>query len=234
MPLSEKNSQRMINNSLNSKNSNSKKTEKELALAINVVFSLIKNKYKNLLFNYDKTVNINDIVKNIMPKKHIKYHEFLSTSRMSPDGGIISLINNDNIKYPILISEAKTQGTNDKIVFSGQKRQAMGNAIERLGKNVVGFRGLLNDEEIFPFVCFADGCDFYDGSYIVDRVSVIFYFSELNKINLFNYKNLAYGSFFYKEKKWKKKEMIPILLSVAEQSINFYLSKYNNFGDING
>ena len=36
------------------------------------------------------------------------------------------------------------------------------NAIERLGKNVIGFRTALLNEAIFPFVCFGDGCDLKD------------------------------------------------------------------------
>ena len=40
----------------------------------------------------------------------------------------------------ILISEVKSQGTNDAREKEGKSKQAMGNAIERLGKNMIGFR----------------------------------------------------------------------------------------------
>jgi type II restriction enzyme len=227
MSLSEKNSIRMVNSKINTQ---SIVMEKKLCITINKIFNFLVKKYDKCTFIYEKNININNIV-DIMPNKHVEYHTFLKTSRMSPDGGIIYLIDKKNKKYPLLISEAKTQGTNDKRIIEGKKQQSMGNAIERLGKNVIGFRALLNDEEIFPFICFADGCDFFDGSYIVDRVSVIFYFSKLNTVNLYNYKNLAYGSFFYRIQKWEEKQMYPILSEIAEKSINFYFLKYgkNNF-----
>jgi hypothetical protein len=34
----------------------------------------------------------------------------------------------------------KKQGTNDRVITMTGKKQASGNAIERLGKNVIGFR----------------------------------------------------------------------------------------------
>lgn len=54
----------------------------------------------------------------------------------------------------------KNQGTNDRRAREGLPRQAKGNAIERLGKNVIGLRAALMRESIFPFVCFGYGCDF--------------------------------------------------------------------------
>lgn len=67
--------------------------------------------------------------------------------------------------------------------MQGKSKQAKGNAIERLGKNVIGFRAALLKEAIFPFVCFGDGCDFADDSSIVDRVKTIAMFGTLNEIH---------------------------------------------------
>jgi type II restriction enzyme len=59
---------------------------------------------------------------------------------MKPDGGIMFIVDKNNIKYPILITEMKKQGTNDEVIAMTGKAQASGNAIERLGKNVIGLR----------------------------------------------------------------------------------------------
>ncbi|MCQ3807647.1 MAG: hypothetical protein KTV16_10300 [Acidimicrobiia bacterium] len=53
--------------------------------------------------------------------------------------------------------------------MEGKPKQAKGNAIERLGKNVIGFRTAMMNEAIVPFVCFGSGCDFADDSSILDR-----------------------------------------------------------------
>jgi hypothetical protein len=45
--------------------------------------------------------------------------------------------------------------------------------IERLGKNVIGFRTAMLKEDIMPFVCFGYGCDFEEQSSILDRVVTI-------------------------------------------------------------
>ena len=82
------------------------------------------------------------------------------------------------VSYPILISEAKNQGTNDLRLQEGLTKQAKGNAIERLGKNVIGLRTALMRESIFPFVCFGYGCDFAPDSSILDRVTTIAMFGH--------------------------------------------------------
>src|SRR3546814_2927056 len=66
--------------------------------------------------------------------------------------------------------EMKRQGTNDQRALEGKGKQSQGNAIERLGKNLIGFRSALQYERITPFVCFGWGIDFAPGSSILDRV----------------------------------------------------------------
>ncbi len=84
---------------------------------------------------------------------------------MRPDGGILSIVANDEKRYPVLITEVKNQGTNDLRAQEGKTKQAKGNAIERLGKNVIGFRTAMMTESIVPFICFGHGCDFADDSF---------------------------------------------------------------------
>ena len=134
----------------------------------------------------------------------------------------------DKFIYPIVISEVKNQGTNDLRLKEGKKKQAKGNAIERLGKNVIGFRTALMRESIFPFVCFGYGCDFAPDSSILDRVTTIAMFGKLNKTYLYNEEQGKFnrGSFYFREKKWSVNEMFEIMKDIAERSVLYYFSKY--------
>ncbi len=119
-----------------------------------------------------------DVLRQHFPEED--FHYDFATSSIRPDGGILSLLDTKGNKYPILISEVKNQGTNHLRLQEGLKKQAKGNAIERLGKNVIGLRTALMNECIFPFVCFGYGCDFSGDSSILDRVSTIAMFGKLN------------------------------------------------------
>jgi hypothetical protein len=66
----------------------------------------------------------------------------------------------------------------------GLQKQAKGNAIERLGKNVIGFRTALLHESIFPFVCFGGGCDFApDSSLVVYLIAAVSIFVKKNGLS---------------------------------------------------
>ncbi len=78
-----------------------------------------------------------------------------SDRKIKPDGGSLFLRNTKTNKMkPLLISETKKQGTNSERIKNGKKKQPLGNAIERLGKNLTGIRSMLNHYDITPFVCF--------------------------------------------------------------------------------
>jgi type II restriction enzyme len=149
---------------------------------------------------------------------------------MRPDGGILYLDSKDGKEnFPILITEVKNQGTNDLRLSEGKPKQAKGNAIERLGKNVIGFRTALLHESIFPFVCFGDGCDFAQSSSILDRVITIAMFGSLNKTRVHNEGsnvNFNRGSFYFRSAKWTVAEMHKVMSEVAEKSVYYYFSKY--------
>lgn len=189
----------------------------------------LKNEF-NITLNWQKSLNLADTIqkiKNIYPD--IAFTTPQKRSSMKPDGGITCLVDQNGKLYPILISEVKNQGTNDIRQAEGKKKQSKGNAVERLGKNVIGFKTLMLGEEIFPFVCFGDGCDFEDGSTILDRVSTIAMFGELNKDNTFNIgpnKEFARGSYFFRAPYWTAGEMYDIMYNVAKTSINYYFNKY--------
>ena len=149
---------------------------------------------------------------------------------MRPDGGILSIVSSSGAAFPILIAEKKNQGTNDLRALEGKSKQAKGNAIERLGKNVIGFRTALLKESIFPFICFGDGCDFADDSSILDRVVTIAMFGHLNREHLHNqgpHGVFNRGSFYFRVKEWTQNEMKDACYSIAEKSIFYYYSKYD-------
>jgi type II restriction enzyme len=132
------------------------------------------------------------------------------------------------LTYPILIAEVKNQGTNDIRTAEGLPKQARGNAIERLGKNLIGLRTALMRECIFPFVCFGYGCDFEENSSILDRVTTMAMFGKLNTIYLYNEGSGRFnrGSFYFRRDQWSVDEMADIMKQIAERAVFYYFSKY--------
>lgn len=149
---------------------------------------------------------------------------------MRPDGGILYIQGktSDRFTYPVLIAEVKNQGTNDLRAQEGLSKQAKGNAIERLGKNVIGLRTAVRRESIFPFVCFGYGCDFGVDSSILDRVSTMAMFGKLNATHLHNEEGGKFnrGSFYFRSAPWSVDEMAAIMADIADRSVMYYFSKY--------
>ena len=185
-----------------------------------------------LKIHHEKKWMLKDIVAHlgkIFPD--IEFFNHFPTSFMSPDGGIHTIEDKSGKRYPILISEVKNQGTNDVRAEEGKAKQSKGNAIERLGKNVIGFRTALLGESIFPFVCFGYGCDFEEDSSILDRVVTIAMFGPLNTISVVNQGEggvFNRGSFFFRSEKWSEPEMLKVLHEVAKRSIHYYFAKYGD------
>lgn len=205
----------------------SSKQEKILLKAIEEVGQQLREKFPNILLVWQQNWKLHDIIEELkIAFPDVLFASPLSRSCMKPDGGILYLCDKQQRKYPILITEKKNQGTNDLRVKEGKSRQAQGNAIERLGKNVIGLRTALLKESIFPFICFGDGCDFADGSSIVDRVITIAMFGDLNREHLHNCDRFNRGSFYFREEPWTQMEMRDRSFSVASKSIYYYLSKY--------
>lgn len=203
--------------------------EGDIVASLEIVLKNIKTKFPNIKLKWEKKVYLKDIIKKLkieFPKE--EWHYKFDASFMCPDGGMLYLVdkNKNYLNYPILIGEVKHQGTNDKLIAEGKKKQALGNAIERLGKNVIGFRTWMLNETIFPFVCFGYGYDFNPTSSIQDRVITIAEFGELNKTHLHNSQKLNRGSFYFREKIWTIQEMANIMTDIAIQSIHYYFSKY--------
>lgn len=112
---------------------------------------------------------------------------------MKPDGGIMYAIDEKCNKYPIIIIEDKTQGTNDRRKSSGMKRQALGNAIERGAKNLNLAKTLFRGLTYFPYIIFASGCDFHKTETIPRRLE------QMNGLMPNHYIDVGYNKFSIEE-----------------------------------
>jgi type II restriction enzyme len=211
-------------------NTKSKRQEKALDLAIRDVREQLYSDFPGVSLVHESEWKLRDIVGRLrIAFPSVPFFYFHETSSMRPDGGVLSIRSSDDRLLPILIAEKKNQGTNDLRLLEGRARQAKGNAIERLGKNVIGFRAAMLDQGIFPFVCFGDGCDFSEDSSILDRVVTIAMFGELNKEHVHRVGEcgeFGRGSFYFRVAEWSRSEMAERCLSVAKKSIYYYFSRY--------
>lgn len=204
--------------------------EKALARALRSVQGRLSEEFPGLVLRHEPQWRLSDVVGRLRTSfPEVDFHYYFETSAMKPDGGILSIISKTQNAYPILITEKKNQGTNDLRVAEGKRKQAKGNAIERLGKNVIGFRTAMKMETIFPFVCFGDGCDFDKTSSILDRVVTIAQFGHLNKEYLHHvgrHSQFDRGTFYFREAPWTEEEMAKLAGDIAVKSVYYYFSKY--------
>lgn len=176
---------------------------------------------------YVRSVKLAELIDII--KKYDKRTEFSlltkQDSSIKPDGGVLLLrkVDDKNYKRIVLAVEMKRQGTNDKRLAEGQKIQAQGNAIERLGKNLIGIRATLQYEKVTPFVCFGWGIDFEEGSTIRDRVITMNEFYPLNRIFVHKRDGFSPVSMFFRRKEWVNEELFDIMKEIAEASITSYI-----------
>ena len=213
-------------------NVTSKKQESDVIKALQNVVSSLERKFgQEIVLAHEKQWFLKDIVAELRSTyPDVTFHYYFDRSSIRPDGGILHIRGKPGDKrlYPILIAEVKNQGTNDLRAKEGLPRQARGNAIERLGKNLIGLRTALMRESIFPFVCFGYGCYFEPDSSILDRVVTMAMFGELNKTHLYNEGGGKFnrGSFYFRPERWSVEEMTEIMLDIAERSVLYYFSRY--------
>lgn len=213
-------------------NATSKEQESDIVKALELVVEHLLERFGGQLkLRHQKNWRLQDIVQELCKTfPDVDFHHHFATSSIRPDGGILFIETSaqSDITYPILIAEVKNQGTNDRREEEGLPKQAKGNAIERLGKNLIGLRTALMRETIFPFVSFGYGCDFDDDSSILDRVSTMAMFGHLNKTYLHNEGGGRFnrGSFYFHREQWSVDEMVAVMKDVAERSVQYYFSKY--------
>ncbi len=213
-------------------NVTSKKQEPDVIQVLRQVVEHLTDEFgRKISLVHGKQWHLKDIVAELRhTHPDVEFHYHFDSSSIRPDGGILYIQGkqDDELSYPILIAEVKNQGTNDLRAQEGLPQQAKGNAIERLGKNLIGLRAALMRESIFPFVCFGYGCDFNPDSSILDRVSTMAMFGKLNKTYLHNEEGGKFnrGSFYFRPAKWTVDEMVAVMRDIARRSVLYYFSKY--------
>ena len=220
------------------KNTKSKVDDERVQVAMKKTVEYINNEFPDLekdgyYVEYQKNIKLADLIAIIKEydKRRSEYAELtVKDAFISPDGGMLILRKRDDEKYRrlVLVAEMKRQGTNDEREKEGKNKQARGNAVERLGKNLIGIRTTLQHEDITPFVCFGWGVDFDKGSSILDRVITMNEFYGLNKIYVFKkegYKGYRYSpvSMFFRKEQWSVEELYEIMKEIAETSIKNYI-----------
>ena len=156
--------------------------ERKLQESVLKIKSELESMYPELKFTYRKKLYLSEIVeklgKTFTPESKKPY--------VNPDGGLL-FIEWNGTEYPILISEAKKQGSNDVRLKKGLKIQSRANAIERAYKNALAFSQYNEKLDYNPYVIFACGCDFDKDSSIIDRLWHLTRFEPMNtNLSLFN------------------------------------------------
>tara|TARA_R100001082_G_scaffold72822_1_gene41733 strand:- start:398 stop:1168 length:771 start_codon:yes stop_codon:yes gene_type:complete len=209
--------------------------------------------YPNIQFEWKKTLSKSEI----SPESNYTPHS--SKSGVKPDGGILFAVIKDNDswwkngkRYPILVTEAKKQGTNhervaikelynqgicndeiatrlgmsvkkvERIVNQGNEKQAKGNAIERAFKNWAEFQIYFEEYDYFPYVIFAYGCDFEDGSSINDRLDAMTRYKPRNKEYIFDPKQLA--TIYIQDKPFTNQEIFDRIKLISTQVIEHIIN----------
>ena len=156
--------------------------ERKLQESVLKIKSELESMYPELKFTHRKKLYLSEIVeklgKTFTPESKKPY--------VNPDGGLL-FIEWNGTEYPILISEAKKQGSNDVRLKKGLKIQSRANAIERAYKNALAFSQYNEKLDYNPYVIFACGCDFDKDSSIIDRLWHLTRFEPMNtNLSLFN------------------------------------------------
>jgi len=138
--------------------------------SVSKLIPILQEEYPSVEFFWKKKITKREIATKVNPK--VPYNPEVEKSFVSPDGGVL-FVKYKGEEYPILISEAKKQGTNVIRLDEGLKKQSKGNAIERAFKNIDEFKLYCEDLDYFPYVIFACGCDFESGSSILDRLDAM-------------------------------------------------------------
>jgi len=208
------------------KNSISKVMDSDVDEAVQEMIEELRKKYPELTFEHVKKISLTQIISDLSnqyPQFKDAFSPVIKSSFIKPDGGFLYATDKEGKRKLILVAEVKHQGTNDKRADEGLAKQAKGNAIERLGKNLTGIRAIFKSESIIPFVCFGSGHDFIDESTILDRVVTMNDFFPLNEIFI-EKEHLPFEpvSLFFRYEDWSTKEMKEIMFSIAEVAIEHY------------
>ncbi|HLY32565.1 MAG TPA: EcoRI family type II restriction endonuclease [Ktedonobacterales bacterium] len=219
-------------------NDQSADMEDRLAVAVGELERLIREKYHVIPYQA-KAIFLRDVVallnETFGKANGLTFTKAIQNDRtfLRPDGGLFYVMDQAGLKRYILVAEAKRQGTNDLRQAEGKSKQAQGNAVERLRKNMQGIDCLFAAEAITPFVCFGEGLDFASDSSSLDRVATMNSFFPLSTI----YIDKIYvtqpvqeifkpTSLYFREAPWMPAEMLDVMWTICQRSIEYYDRKY--------
>ena len=182
--------------------------------------------YPELKFTYRKKLYLREIAEKLgktswKPESKNPY--------VSPDGGLL-FVEWNGTEYPVLISEAKKQGSNDARFKKGLDEQSKANAIERAYKNALAFSHYNEKLDYNPYVIFACGCDFDKDSSIIDRLWHLTRMEPMNtNLSLFeeDVTSVYMKGHHYKEEPnfWTVDEIYEIMKEIAVGITNHIIEK---------
>jgi len=142
------------------------------------IVDFLSEKYQTLQFRYRKSIEkkeINAALK--LVDESLGQTLYVEKSRITPDGGIIEVLDDSGRWRVILVTEAKHQGKDIENISKGdlvgknknQDIMLAGNAIERSYKNISEIGNLMLAESHFPYVLFLAGSNFLTETITVTR-----------------------------------------------------------------
>lgn len=200
------------------KNLHSMKDDAILRSAVEKTINELQRDFPNHSFRFSPSLSIQEAM--LFSGEGMENMQCIGSRKIIPDGGIIWM----DRKYPILISEMKYQGTNSERLKEGKSRQAMGNAIERYGKNLMVLQTMFSHEDFLPCAVFCWGCDF-DTDYIQAKLLMMNNFQSINQIYGKTHMGVKPHNIFCKNKPWEEEQLFTMTYSMAKKYCNYYLQK---------
>jgi len=219
--------------------------DKKTGDAARYVFGLLEKTFPEHVFRHRFTIpktDINEKLNQLNPELGVT--QFVMTSSVKPDGGVIEVRDVHGEWRVILIAEAKKQGTNVKRIEEGLGKQAQGNAIERTHKNIAELKNYMVGERHFPYVVFMHGSDLttqilhvreptgrvveLPPTSIPDRLTAANCGMPVNTPycrNVFVEHDdgsklmLQIASLYMRNEPWREEEMIEVMIEIAEDSL---------------
>ena len=219
--------------------------DKKTGDAARYVFSVLEETFPSLNFRHRFKIpkeEINSKLNHIDARLGVT--QFVDTSSVKPDGGVIEVMDVHGGWRPILIGEAKKQGTNVERIKEGLGKQAQGNAIERTHKNIAELKNYMIQENYFPYVVFMHGSDLttetlrvpepsgeifeLQPTSIPDRLTAASYGMPVNVPycrNLFaeNFDGskimLQIASLYMRNDPWTEEEMADVMIEIAQEAL---------------
>ena len=197
--------------------------------SVSKLILILQEEYPSVEFLWKKKITKREIVAKVNPK--VPYNPEVENSFISPDGGVL-FIKYTGKYYPILISEAKKQGTfffnkdgtlkknltkKQVLLALNGKEQGKGNAIERAYKNIDEFKLYCEDLNYFPYIIFACGKDFESGSSILDRLDAMTRYEPRNVNYVADSKQKVTA--YVQEEYFTANEMFDKIYDVAKTSL---------------